>query len=81
MLVRTLGAGLLGNISAGKRIVRAGSGNKKRKRSRKSWLWKRIGFLMPPHPLTNFDMQKYYENEPRFDGVYSRYNLSKRNKG
>ena len=36
---------------------------------------------MPPHPLTNFDMQKYYENEPRFDGVYSRYNLSKRNKG
>ena len=36
---------------------------------------------MPPHPLTNFDMQKYYENEPRFNGVYSRYNLSKRNKG
>ena len=26
-------------------------------------------------------MQKYYENEPRFNGVYSRYNLSKRNKG
>ena len=36
MLVRTLGAGLLGNISAGKRIVRAGSGNKKRKRSCKN---------------------------------------------
>ena len=36
MLVRTLGAGLLGNISAGKRIVRAGSGNKKRKRGCKS---------------------------------------------
>ena len=72
MLVRTLGAGLLGNISAGKRIVRAGSGNKKRKRSRKSWLWKRIGFLMPPHPLTNFDIQKYYENEPRFNGVFKK---------
>ena len=36
---------------------------------------------MPPHPLTNFDKQKYYENEPRFNGVYSRYNLPKRNKG
>ena len=21
---------------------------------------------MPPHPLTNFKIQKYYENEPRF---------------
>ena len=36
---------------------------------------------MPPHPLTNFDKQKYYENEPRFNGVYSRYNLPRRNKG
>ena len=34
---------------------------------------------MPPHPLTNFDMQKY-QNEPRFNGVYSRDNLQK-NKG
>ena len=31
-------------------------------------------FLMPPHPLTNFEIQKYYENEPRFNGVYSRNN-------
>ena len=29
---------------------------------------------MPPHPLTNFEIQKYYENEPRFNGVYSRNN-------
>ena len=34
-------------------------------------------FLMPPHPLTNFEIQKYYENEPRFNGVYSRNNLPK----
>ena len=34
-----------------------------------------MGFLMPPHPLTNFEIQKYYENEPRFNGVYSRNNL------
>ena len=32
---------------------------------------------MPPHPLTNFEIQKYYKNEPRFNGVYSRDNLSK----
>ena len=30
---------------------------------------------MPPHPLTNFEIQKYYENESRFNGVYSRDNL------
>ena len=30
---------------------------------------------MPPHPLTNFELEKY-ENEPRFNGVYSRNNLS-----
>ena len=34
---------------------------------------------MLPHPLTNFEIQKYYQNEPRFNGVYSRDNLPKRN--
>ena len=33
---------------------------------------------MPPHPLTNFEIQKYYQNEPRFNGVYSRDNLPKK---
>ena len=32
---------------------------------------------MPPHPLTNFEIQKYYNNEPRFNGVYSIDNLPK----
>ena len=32
---------------------------------------------MPPHPLTNFEIQKYYYNQPRFNGVYSRENLPK----
>ena len=32
---------------------------------------------MPLHPSTNFEIQKYYQNEPRFNGVYSRNNLSK----
>ena len=30
---------------------------------------------MPSHPLTNFEIQKYYENEPRFNVVFSRNNL------
>ena len=34
-----------------------------------------MGFLIPPHPLTNFEIQKYYENEPRFNGIFSRNNL------
>ena len=33
---------------------------------------------MPPYPLTNFEIQKYYQNEPKFYGFYSRNNLSKR---
>ena len=32
---------------------------------------------MPPHTLTNFEIQKYYQNEPRFNGVNSRNNLPK----
>ena len=32
---------------------------------------------MPPHPLTNFEIQKYYQNEPRFNGAFSRNNLPK----
>ena len=32
---------------------------------------------MPPHPLTNFEIREYYENEPRLNGVYSRENLPK----
>ena len=36
---------------------------------------------MPPHPLTNFERQKYYQNEPRFNGVYSRDNLPKMKDG
>ena len=27
---------------------------------------------MPPHSLTNFEIQNFYENEPKFNGVYSR---------
>ena len=37
-----------------------------------------MGFLMPSHPLTNLEIRKYYENEPRFNGVFSRDNLPKK---
>ena len=30
---------------------------------------------LPPHPLTNFEIQKYYQNKHRFNGVFSRDNL------
>ena len=33
---------------------------------------------MPPQPLTNFEIQKYYENESRLNGVFSRDNLPKK---
>ena len=36
-----------------------------------------VRLLMPSHPLTNFEVQKYYQNEPKFNGVYSRINLPK----
>ena len=32
---------------------------------------------MPPHPLTNFEIQKYYQNEPKFNSVCSKNNLPK----
>ena len=37
-----------------------------------------MGFLILPHSLTNFEIQKYYKNEPRFSGVFSRNNLPKK---
>ena len=91
MLLGTLGASLLGNLLTGKGIVRAGSGNKKgkgivragsgNKKGKgivRAGSGKKMGFLMPPHPLPNFEIQKYYKNEPRFDGVFSRDNLPKK---
>ena len=35
-------------------------------------------FLISPHPLTKFEIQKYYKNETRFNGVFSRNNLPKK---
>ena len=32
---------------------------------------------MPTHALTNFEIQKYYQHQPRFNGAYSRDNFPK----
>ena len=34
-----------------------------------------MGFSIPPHPLINLEIKKYYKNEPIFNGVFSRNNL------
>ena len=64
MLLGTLGASLLGDVLSkglsGSGVIRAGGGTI------------RAGTM---HPLTNFEIQEYYQNEPRFNGVFSRDNL------
>ena len=32
---------------------------------------------MPSHAEINFEIQKYHQNKPKFNGVYSRNNLHK----
>ena len=64
----------------GKGIERAGYGNKNNEMN----FYLIFTSLILPHPLTNFEIQKYYQNdaqqrstiETRFSGVYSRDNLS-----
>ena len=68
MLVGTLGASLLtrkGLFRAGKGMCRAG--NQGLGIEKKS--------LTPFHPLINFEIQDYFKDEPRFNGVFSRSNL------
>ena len=36
---------------------------------------------MPNHTISNFEIQKYYQNELKFNGIYSRNNLSKLKNG
>ena len=66
MLLATLGPSLLGNMLAGKGMLRADYGSSIKKR-----------FWFQPHPLANFEIQKYYQNKPGFNEVYSRENLPK----
>ena len=76
MLLGTLGVSLLGHLLSEKGVmrggeggVRAGEGVKNKKKQFNTIL------LMPPHPLTNFEINDYYANEPKFNGVFSRDSL------
>ena len=78
MLFDTLGASLLGNMLADKGVMRAEEGavtvgyESKRPSPKDLRFLKK--FFIPPHPLTNFEIQAYYQSEPKFNGVYSRDN-------
>ena len=75
MLLGTLGESLLGNMLTGKGVITAGEGTVRAGYGSKRPSLKKQ-FLIPLHALTNFEIQMHYQNEPRFNGVYSRDNLS-----
>ena len=75
MLLGTLGASLLGNLLSGKGLARAGEGIVRAGEGAK----KNPKFAVT---FSSFNKHRniiyeYYINEPRFNGVYSRYNLQK----
>ena len=70
MLLGTLDASLLGNMLAGKEIIRAGYDSKVKGIIRAGYGFSTKKNLVPAHLLTNFEIQKYYQNESRFNGVY-----------
>ena len=74
MLLGTLCASLLGNMLARKRVIIAEEGTFRFGYGSKRTSHKKI-FLTPSHLLTNFEKQMYYQNEPRFYGVYFRDDL------
>ena len=77
ILLDTLSTTLFGNMLAGKGIVRAGYRYKQGegivKAGHGSSVKKKS--LIPPQPLTTFEIQKHYQNEPRFNSFYSRDKL------
>ena len=64
MLLSTLGSILLGSLLSSRGVGWAGDVL--------SW----TKFLMPPHPLTNIQIQRYYQKKSKFKGAYSRNNQS-----
>ena len=87
MLLGTLGASLLGNLlTGGKGMMRAGEGNALSRARGKGIVRagegsgskkNKLNLLLPFHPLANIEINEYYINEPRFNGIYSRNNLPK----
>ena len=75
MLLGTLGVSLSGNLLADKDTIRTGE---ETIRAGEGRIFSWPGFLMQSHPLTNFEIKNYCQNEPKFNGVYSGNNLPKR---
>ena len=73
MLLGTIGGSLSGNMLAGKGMNREGEEITKAG-YRSQFFWK----IIPSYLLTNFEIQKYYQNKSRFNGIYSRDNLPKK---
>ena len=65
MLLGTLEASLLGNLLSGKGTVTAGEGIA---RAGYGYSIKKKALILL-HPLANFEIKEYYENEPRFNSV------------
>ena len=67
LILGTLGAGLLGNMLVGKKQWQKEQVKKQQKlpNTRK----KQVKFLIPPHSLTNFEIQKYGRKKTKFNSA------------
>ena len=78
MMLGTLAASLIGNLLKRKGAVRAGEGTVRLGEGTVKageGLKKEALILPTPNPLINTEIEKYYKNECRFNGVYSRDNF------
>ena len=82
MLLGALGASFLGNLLTGKEVNKKGKGlNRAGEGIVRVGEVKVIWIFNTTSSLTNSEIMEYYVNESRFNGVYSRDNLTKINDG
>ena len=74
ILLSKLDASLFGSILTGKGVIRGGE---VLIRTCEGVIRSRSEFLMLPNLLTNFGIQKYYQNKPESNGVNARNNSLK----
>ena len=72
-----LGASLLGHLLEGKGTIGIGEGTFRADKGTIRASEDAIRSGQDFHPLSNFEIQCYYQKEPKFNGVYSRNNLPK----
>lgn len=69
MLSHNLGASLLRNLLSGEGVIQAGNGIFRAGNEIKK-------IIMLPYPLTNLQIQRYFQKKTKFKGVYSRNDLT-----